>query len=73
MSKVWGNSGMIISEKQIMQLMQNTPTLLAIGDSSFLNYRSTVKGIREVAPKIINLLNTIKNQQSEDLREISDD
>ncbi len=59
---------MIISEKQIMQLMQNTQTLLAIGDSSFLNYRSTIKGVREVAPKIIDLLIDIKNQQSEELK-----
>ena len=63
---------MIISEKQIMQLMQAAQTLLAIGDSSFLNYRSTVKGIREVAPKIIDLLIAIKNQQSEELREVKE-
>ncbi len=61
---------MIISEKQVMQLIGNTYTLMAICDCTGMVREDIINAVIKNGSKITDLLSDITKQQFEELKEV---
>ncbi|HEM6962614.1 TPA: hypothetical protein U2K06_002810 [Legionella pneumophila] len=61
---------MIISEEQILFLLQATQALGNLAEEGMFGYFGNIKQLKKNMPAVVNMLRDIRMQQSKELKEV---